>query len=194
MRTAEISRKTKETDIAATIALDGSGKYQLSTGMPFFEHMLSAFAVHGNFDLELGLKGDLEVDSHHSVEDAGIVLGAAFAKALGDKKGIARFGSFYVPMDEALAFACVDISGRPFARLDFAPIEGRIMERFDPSLLTEFFRAFAVNAGITLHMSIMYGDNPHHMAEALFKAFARALRQAVVVSGGEIPSTKGSLS
>ena len=194
MRTAEISRKTRETDIAATIALDGSGKYQLSTGMPFFEHMLSAFAVHGNFDLELGLKGDLEVDSHHSVEDAGIVLGTVFAKALGDKKGIARFGSFYVPMDEALAFACVDISGRPFARLDFAPIEGRIMERFDPSLLTEFFRAFAVNAGITLHMSIMYGDNPHHMAEALFKAFARALRQAVVVSGGEIPSTKGSLS
>jgi imidazoleglycerol-phosphate dehydratase len=193
MRTGEFARKTRETEIATTINLDGTGKYELATGLGFFEHMLSAFAVHGGFDLKLSAKGDIEVDSHHTVEDAGIVLGEAFLKALGDKSGITRFGSCYVPMDEALAFACVDISGRPFVKFDFSPVEGRYMENFDPALLAEFFRPFAFAAKITLHVQILYGDNPHHMVEAVFKAVARALRAAVALSGGGVPSTKGSL-
>lgn len=193
MRTSEVARKTRETDITASINLDGEGKYELSTGLGFFEHMMSAFTVHGGFDLTLIAKGDLEVDSHHTVEDSGIVLGEAFLKAVGDKNGITRFGTSYVPMDEALAFACVDISGRPFAQFDFSLVEGRIMENFDPWLLAEFFRAFAYNAKVTLHVKILYGVNPHHMVEAVFKAVARALSEAVAVSGGGIPSTKGSL-
>lgn len=193
MRRAEVERKTKETDIHAALCLDGAGKAELNTGLPFFEHMLSAFAMHGGLDLALTLKGDLEVDSHHSIEDAGIVLGEAFLKALGDKKGIARFGSAYVPMDEALAFACVDISGRPYARFDFSKVEGRIMETFDPCMMGEFFRSFAFNAKITLHAELVYGDNPHHMVEAVFKAIARALRAATGISGDSLPSTKGAL-
>ncbi len=190
MRTGAYTRKTKETDIQATLCLDG-GEVRVDTGIGFFDHMLEAFAVHGGFGLTLRAEGDLRVDGHHTVEDTGIVLGKALAEARADKGGIARFGSFYVPMDEALAFAAVDVSGRPYLVFDAAFREERIGD-YDSCLTGEFFRAFAVNAGLTLHLKAVYGENAHHVTEALFKAAAHALRLAVLPKEG-ILSTKGAL-
>lgn len=190
MREGSYSRQTRETSIDATICLDG-GNVEVSTGIGFFDHMLEAFAVHGGFGMTVRAMGDWHVDGHHTVEDTGIVLGKALAQALGDKSSIARFGSFFVPMDEALAFAAVDVSGRPFLVLDAAFREERVGE-FDTCLTLEFFRALAFNAGITLHMKVEYGSNAHHMIEALFKAAAHAIRLAVTPAQGCL-STKGSL-
>ena len=191
MRTASISRKTKETDISLTLNLDGTGKCDISTGIGFFDHMLTSLTVHGGFDLTLKTVGDLEVDTHHTVEDTGIVLGQAFTKALGDKSGIVRFGTATIPMDEALGFACLDISNRPFLVYD-ADFEDVKIGDYDACMTEEFMRAFAFNAGITLHIQATYGTNDHHKCEAMFKALARALRQAVVPSGA-VASTKGTL-
>lgn len=193
-REATLSRKTGETDIELTVDLDGTGVTSIDTGVPFFDHMLDAFGRHATFDLTVRASGDTEVDAHHTVEDVGIVLGQAIAQALGDKAGITRFGDAAVPMDEALVFGAVDISGR--GQLHYAvelPIE--IIGTFDTTLAKEFFIALAANAGITLHIRSFAGDNSHHIVEAAFKAAARALRAAVAldsrVSG--VPSTKGSL-
>lgn len=191
MRTAEVARKTKETDISVRLNLDG-GKCEISTGIGFFDHMLTAFAVHGGFGLSLKAKGDLEVDGHHTVEDTGIVLGQAFANALGNRAGIARYGSFYIPMDESLALCVVDISGRPYLVFD-DPFENQTIGNFDACLVEEFLRAFAMNAGITLHMNILYGKNAHHMAEAVFKALGHALKAACAETGDAVLSTKGVL-
>ncbi len=191
MRTSEILRKTNETDIALTLSIDG-GDISVSTGIGFFDHMLTSFAVHSGYGLSVKAAGDLNVDGHHTVEDVGIVLGKAFNQAIGDKSGIKRFSSCFLPMDETLAFAAVDISGRPFLKFD-APIGWQMIGDYDASLTEEFFRAFAINAGVTLHMKIEYGQNAHHMVEALFKAAARALSDASGIIGTDIPSSKGSL-
>lgn len=191
MRTAEITRKTKETDITVQLDLDG-GNVDISTGIGFFDHMLTAFAVHGGMGLTLKAVGDLQVDGHHTVEDVGIVLGKAFKEAIGDMKGIARYGTAFIPMDEALGFASIDISGRPFLMFNAEFSDDRIGE-FDTCLTEEFFRAFAFNAGVTLHLKCEYGKNDHHIAEALFKAAAHAIKAAKAVSGNEILSTKGVL-
>lgn len=190
-RTAEISRSTKETDVTVILCLDG-GTVDISTGIGFFDHMLTAFAVHGGMGLGLHTMGDLHVDGHHTVEDTGIVLGKAFKEALGDMKGIARYGTAFIPMDEALGFCSLDISGRPFLVFDAEFTDMRIGE-YDSCLTEEFFRAFAYNAGITLHLKCEYGKNDHHKTEALFKAAAHALKAAKTVSGREILSTKGVL-
>ena len=190
MRIGEASRSTRETTITVRINLDG-GDVAIQTGIGFFDHMLEAFAVHGGFGLTVQAAGDLHVDGHHTVEDTGIVLGKALAQALGDKSGIARFGSFYVPMDEALAFAAVDVSGRPFLVCDARLREERV-GAYDTCLTPEFFRALAFNAGLTLHLKAEYGDNAHHIIEALFKAAAHALRLAVAPKNGTL-STKGAL-
>lgn len=192
MRTASTSRKTKETQIELSLNLDGHAQNDIQTGIGFFDHMLNSFATHAGFDLQVHVQGDLEVDGHHTVEDTGIVLGDTFAKAIGDKSGIARYGSFYVPMDEALAFCSLDISGRPFLVFD-APLEQGQIGSFDACLTEEFMRAFAVHAGITLHLRILYGKNAHHMTEGLFKALAHALRIACAKTGDGVLSTKGSL-
>jgi len=194
-RTAEIARKTKETDITVKVDLDGNGTYEIDTGVGFFDHMLSALSKHSGIDMVIKCKGDLEVDSHHSVEDVGIVLGQAVCKALGDKVGIRRFGSCAVPMDEALGKAIIDVSGRPFIVFD-AEFSGDKCGEMDTQLFEEFFRSFAFNAGITLHISAPYGANDHHKAEAMFKALARALRQATEIDprfADQVVSTKGSL-
>lgn len=191
MRTAEIKRKTKETDISVALDLDG-GNVNIRTGIGFFDHMLTAFAVHGGFDLEVFVEGDLDVDTHHTVEDTGIALGAAFKKALGDMGGINRYGSFYIPMDESLALCALDISNRPFLVFNAEFKEERCGE-YETCCTEEFFRAFAVNAGITLHLNVLYGSNSHHEIEALFKAFAHAMKIAVAPSGGGVLSTKGVL-
>lgn len=191
MRTAEIKRKTKETDISVSLNLDG-GKVNIRTGIGFFDHMLTAFAVHGGFGLDVFVKGDLEVDTHHTVEDAGIALGMAFKKALGNMSGINRYGSFYIPMDESLALCSLDISNRPFLVFNAEFKEERCGD-YETCCTEEFFRAFAVNAGITLHLNVLYGSNSHHEIEALFKAFAHAMKIAVAPSGGGILSTKGVL-
>ena len=191
MRTAEIKRKTKETDISVALDLDG-GKVNVRTGIGFFDHMLTAFAVHGGFGLEVFVEGDLDVDTHHTVEDTGIALGAAFKKALGDMGGINRYGSFYIPMDESLALCALDISIRPFLVFNAEFKEERCGE-YETCCTEEFFRAFAVNAGITLHLNVLYGSNSHHEIEALFKAFAHAMKIAVAPSGGGVLSTKGVL-
>lgn len=193
-RTSSISRATRETDITVVLGLDGSGATSATTGVPFFDHMLDAFGRHGLFDLEVRATGDIEIDAHHTVEDVGIVLGAAFAEALGDKVGITRFGSAALAMDEALVLAAVDISGR--GQLHWAvdlPIE--IIGTFDTTLAKEFLVAFATNAGITLHVRSLAGDNAHHIIEAAFKAAARALKEAVAIDPlvNGVPSTKGSL-
>lgn len=192
MRQAHVSRTTKETQIEATLNLDG-GEVSVETGIGFFDHMLTAFAVHGGLGLTLHAKGDLQVDPHHTVEDVGIVLGDAIAQAVGDKAGIARYGSFSVPMDESLAFACLDISGRPYLvfRAEFPQ---QRMGEYDACLTEEFFRALAFHAGITLHLASPYGGNSHHMAEAMYKAAGHALRLAVAKTGSnEVLSTKGTL-
>ena len=193
-RTATVDRKTGETEISITLSLDGTGHPDIRTGIPFFDHMLTLFARHGLFDLTVVAKGDIEVDYHHTVEDVGITLGQALAKALGNKSGIRRYGSAYVPMDEALARVVVDCSGRPFLAYE-APRGVEAIGMFPFQLVEEFLRAAAVQAGLTLHVSILAGRDAHHMAEAVFKALARALDVAVSrderVKG--IPSTKGVL-
>ena len=191
MRFSEQTRTTKETDCFVRLDLDG-GKTEISTGIGFFDHMLNSFAVHGGFGLKVTVTGDLNVDGHHTVEDTGIVLGKAFAGALADRSGIARFGSFFIPMDEALAFAAVDISGRPFLVFDADFRQERIGD-YDSCLTEEFMRAFAVNAGMTLHVSVKYGTNAHHQTEALFKAVGHAMRLAVSSAGQGPLSTKGTL-
>ncbi len=190
-RNAQIERTTGETQITAALDLDG-GAVDISTGIGFFDHMLHAFAVHGGFGLILRAIGDLHVDAHHTVEDTGIVLGQAFAKALSDKGGIERYGSYFIPMDESLAFAGVDVSGRPFLVFDAAFGYTSVGE-YDCCLTEEFFRAFAFNAGITLHAKALYGKNDHHKIEALFKALAHAMQIAVRKKDGGILSTKGTL-
>lgn len=191
MRTSVQYRKTKETEISLSLCLDG-GDVSVSTGIGFFDHMLTAFAVHGGFGLSVEAQGDLLVDCHHTVEDVGIVLGKAFSEALGDKSGIARYGSFYIPMDESLAFASVDVSGRPFLVFQASFPQERVGD-FDTCMTEEFFRAFAVNAGITLHARVEYGANSHHEIEALFKAVAHAMQLAVAQTQGGVLSTKGVL-
>ena len=191
-RFAEVIRKTKETDIAIKLELDGSGKVDVNSGIGFFDHMLTALAVHGGFDLTLTCKGDLAVDGHHSVEDIGIVLGMAFKQALGDGK-IMRYGKAEIPMDEALGWCCLDVSDRPFLVFSVDFTNEKIGE-YDSCLTEEFMRAFAFNAGITLHIKAVYGTNDHHKAEAMFKALAYALKQAVVLNAnGQTVSTKGVL-
>ena len=192
MRSAQLKRTTKETDIRLSLDLDG-GAVSIDTGVGFFDHMLNSFATHGGFGLEVTVKGDLNVDEHHTVEDTGIVLGKALAQALGDKSSIERFGSFYVPMDEALAFASVDVSGRPFLVFDADFPQERCGD-YNCAMTVEFMRAMAFNAGITLHLKSLYGDNSHHITEALYKAAAHALRLAVKPnSSGKPLSTKGVL-
>ena len=189
MRKSEVRRSTKETQIELALELDGCGQCDVETGVGFFDHMLAAFAMHGGFDLKGTVRGDLEVDEHHTLEDVGIVLGQAFSQALGEKRGICRFGNAYVPMDEALSFAALDISGRPYLVYE-VPNDCRDL---NTQLYEEFFRAFSVNAGVTLHLRALYGRNGHHMVEALFKAFARALKQGCTPSGQGCLSTKGML-
>lgn len=195
VRKVQVSRTTKETDIWLSLDLDGTGETTIETGVPFFDHMMEAFGKHGLFDLAIKAKGDLEIDAHHTVEDVGIVLGQAVAEALGDKRGITRFGSSFVPMDETLVLAACDISGRGQLHYDVSvPIE--IIGTFDTSLAKEFFVAFASNAGITLHIKSFAGENSHHIIEAAFKAVAKALCAAVEINpriAGVLPSTKGSL-
>lgn len=194
-RTATITRTTKETDIQLTIGLDGTGATSIQTGIGFFDHMLDAFGRHGLFDLTVSAKGDLHVDGHHTVEDTGIVLGQAFAAALGDKRGIVRYGDIALPMDETLVLAAVDISGRGglYWQMD---IPWQMVGEFDSTLAKEFFIAFATNAGVTLHVQQLAGENVHHIVEALFKAVARALRAAVAIdpqAADALPTTKGAL-
>ncbi len=191
MRKAEAKRKTKETDIEVTFCLDG-GETDIYSGIGFFDHMLNSMAVHGGFGLVLRCKGDLEVDAHHSVEDCGIAIGQAIAQCLGDRSGIARFGHAFVPMDEALGFCALDISGRPYLVFD-VNMPQEMCGQYDTCLTEEFMRALAVNAGITLHLRSEYGKNSHHITEALFKALGRALRQAVTGTGTGVLSTKGML-
>ena len=194
-RRATIARATSETDIRLSVDLDGSGRAEVATGIGFLDHMLTALARHALIDLTVAAKGDLHIDDHHTTEDVGIVLGQAVRQALGDKRGIRRYGSVLIPMDEALAEAALDISGRPFLAWQVAFQRPKI-GTFDTELVEEFFRAFAFNAGLTLHVTLKAGTNAHHVAEACFKALARALRMAVEPdprSAGAIPSTKGSL-
>ncbi len=191
MRSATQTRTTKETNIQLTVCLDG-GNIAVNTGIGFFDHMLTAFAMHGNFGLEASVQGDLHVDCHHTVEDTGIVLGKAFAQALGDKSGIARFGNFFVPMDEALAFCAVDVSGRAFLGFTGEFAQAQVGD-YESCMTEEFFRAFCTQAGITMHLKLEYGKNTHHATEALFKAAAHALRLACTQSGTQVLSTKGVL-
>ena len=195
MRTAEVTRNTLETQITVQINLDGTGKGALNTGVPFFDHMLDQIARHGLIDLNIQAKGDLHIDAHHTVEDVGITLGQAFAKAVGDKTGIRRYGHAYVPLDEALSRVVIDLSGRPGLEYHVDYTRARIGE-FDVDLLLEFFRGFVNHAAVTLHIDNLRGINAHHQAETIFKAFGRALRMAVETDarmGGQMPSTKGSL-
>jgi imidazoleglycerol-phosphate dehydratase len=194
-RTATVTRTTSETDISLTLDLDGEGTGEIDTGIGFLDHMLTALARHGLFDLRLRAAGDLQIDCHHTTEDVGIVLGRAFAEAIGDMRGIARFGHALIPMDEALVEVAVDISGRPFLAWDVSFERQRIGE-MDTELFEEFFRAFAMNAAVSLHISRRAGRNAHHVAEACFKATARALRMAATYDPrrpNAVPSTKGSL-
>lgn len=195
MRTAEIHRQTTETDIRLTLALDGSGRAEVHTGLGFLDHMLGHLAVHGLFDLTLHARGDLHVDEHHTVEDCALALGAAFDRALGDRRGIVRMGSAYVPMDETLAFVAVDLSGRPYAVVQ-ADWHGPVVGGIATSLFPHFLHSFAVAARANLHARVLYGADDHHQAEALFKALGRALDAATCLDprrGGAVPSTKGAL-
>ncbi|MGE0624212.1 MAG: imidazoleglycerol-phosphate dehydratase HisB [Pseudomonadales bacterium] len=194
-RTAKVERTTQETRITLEVNLDGSGRAELDTGLPFFEHMLTQIARHGLIDLTIHAAGDLDVDAHHTVEDVGIVLGQAVARAVGDKQGISRYGHAYVPLDEALSRVVVDFSGRPGLVYHVDYVRGRIGD-FDVDLLREFFQGFVNHAQLTLHADNLRGENAHHQAETLFKAFGRALRMALAPDprmAGQIPSTKGSL-
>ncbi len=194
-RSAEVQRNTRETQIELVLNLDGTGACDLQTGLPFFEHMLTQVARHGLVDLRIRAKGDLEVDAHHTVEDVGIVLGQAFATAIGDKRGVCRYGHAYVPLDEALSRAVIDLSGRPGLSYHCDYARARVGD-FDVDLLREFFQGFVNHAQVTLHIDNLRGNNAHHQAETLFKAFGRALRAAVALDpriDGRVPSTKGSL-
>ena len=193
-RTAVVKRKTSETEIEMDLNLDGEGKYDLSTNIPFLDHMLAQLAKHGLFDLKIKAKGDVEIDFHHTVEDVGIVVGEAFKKALKDKKGIRRFGSAYTPLDEALALVVVDIAGRPYFVYDVDLPKEKVGE-FDVELVEDFFQAFANNCGATLHVRMISGNNLHHVVEAIFKAFAKAMDQGTRIDKRikDIPSTKGVL-
>ena len=195
MRTAEVSRNTLETQIVASINIDGTGVSQLSSGLGFLDHMIDQIARHGMMDIKIEAKGDLHIDAHHTVEDIGITLGQAFAKALGDKKGIRRYGHAYVPLDEALSRVAMDLSGRPGLEFAVEFKRARIGE-FDVDLVHEFFQGFVNHAGVTLHIDNLRGENAHHQAETIFKAFGRALRMATELDSrmaGITPSTKGSL-
>ncbi|MBE6727713.1 MAG: imidazoleglycerol-phosphate dehydratase HisB [Ruminococcaceae bacterium] len=195
MRTAEIIRNTKETQITLELCLDGKGDYEIDTGCGFLDHMLELFARHGRFDLKVKCNGDTKVDYHHTTEDIGIALGTAFKKAVGDGKGIVRYGNFLLPMDETLVLCAVDFSGRAYLGFD-VEIPTQKIGDFDSELAEEFFLAFTRNAAITLHFNMMAGKNSHHIVEAIFKGFGRALKQAVSIDrdfADEIPSTKGVL-
>jgi imidazoleglycerol-phosphate dehydratase len=194
MRTSNISRKTKETEIQLDLYLDGGGDVRVSTGIGFFDHMLTLFAYHASFDMTIEASGDLDVDQHHTVEDIGICLGQALSDALGDKKGIKRYGWSLLPMDEALSLIALDLSGRPYLSYQ-VELPVQLISDFDPTCIKEFLQAVSNQAGITLHVRRLDGDNPHHILEAVFKGLGRALRMAVSLdeSVGEIPSTKGTL-
>lgn len=193
-RKASIERKTAETDISMTLELDGTGKSTVKTGVGFLDHMLTGFAKHGYFDMELMASGDLEVDAHHTVEDCGIVLGNAIAKALGDKKGISRYGYFILPMDEALVLCSIDLCGRPFFSMDDS-FKGEFVGDMDTQLVKEFFYAVSYSGAMNLHIKVLAGDNDHHVIEAMFKAFGKALDMATALEPrcADVPSTKGSL-
>ncbi|MGH7323042.1 MAG: imidazoleglycerol-phosphate dehydratase HisB [Candidatus Rokuibacteriota bacterium] len=194
-RQARVERKTKETEVAIVLNVDGTGSAKVATPIPFFSHMLQAWSQHGLLDLAVEATGDVEVDIHHTVEDVGIVLGQALREALGDRKGIVRYGAAWVPMDEALISAAVDISGRPFLVFN-VPVARTRVANFDLDMLQEFFRAFAFNAEITLHVTMHYGHNLHHITEAVFKAVGRALAEATRINpriADQVPSTKGRL-
>lgn len=194
MRTASVSRRTQETDIEVSLNIDGEGLYEVDSGVPFFDHMLSAFAKHSLMDVTVVCKGDTEVDDHHSLEDIGIALGAALGQALGDKRGIVRYATSFLPMDEALVMASIDVSGRPFLVYD-VPLQHPLTGAFDGCLMEEFLRGFAFAAGVTLHIRLLYGSNTHHILEAVMKALARALDGATAIDSrvDGIPSTKGVL-
>jgi len=194
-RVAAVARTTNETDIAIDLAIDGTGRVEASTGIPFFDHMLGQLGRHGGFDLSVRATGDLEIDAHHTVEDVGIALGEVFRTALGDKAGVRRFASNRVPLDEALVDVALDLSGRPFFVYEVEFPGEKILgdPPFDPQLVEEFWRAFVVASSITLHVTLVRGRNTHHIIEATFKAVARSLRDAVRVEGVGIPSTKGTL-
>lgn len=193
MRESQIKRTTRETDIEVKVCLDGQGKADIDTGIGFFDHMLTALSVHSGISMTIRVKGDLHVDGHHTVEDTGIVLGKALGEALGDKSGITRYGSAFIPMDEALSFCSLDISNRPFLVFQ-GSFTNAMIGSYDACLTEEFFRAFAFNAGITLHINMMYGSNDHHKCEAAFKAVAHAMKTAVTpLSDGKTLSTKGVL-
>lgn len=191
MRTAQIKRVTKETDIALSLTVDGTGRAQIGTGVGFFDHMLELLTVHARFDLILSCKGDLEVDAHHTVEDAGIALGDCFRTALGDKRGIARFADRIVPMDDCAALVALDIGGRPYLAFE-ASLSGKVGS-FDAELVEEFLRAFSTHAGVNLYVKLLRGGNLHHRAEAIFKALALCLRDAVAIVSDDIPSSKGMI-
>lgn len=195
-RTAEISRKTKETHIVVSVNLDGLGKSSISTGVAFFDHMLEQLAKHGLFDLDISCKGDLQIDCHHTVEDTGIALGQAMKQALGDKAGIRRYGHSYVAMDEALSRVALDLSNRPYLVWNVKFTIDRLGEQMETELFFEFFQAFSQAAGVTLHVENLYAENNHHRIESVFKAFAKALRMATEIdprAQGQLPSTKGAL-
>ncbi|MBR3358006.1 MAG: imidazoleglycerol-phosphate dehydratase HisB [Solobacterium sp.] len=191
-REAKCTRTTKETSIESCLVLEGSGKADIDTGIGFFDHMLELFAFHSGFDLTVKAEGDLDVCDHHTIEDCGIVLGSLLKECLGDRRGIQRYGSFRMPMDETLAAADLDISGRPYLVFN-CEFKRENIGTMSTEMVREFLRAFAFNAGITLHINVYYGENDHHKAEAVFKALARALKEAVRVTGTEIPSSKGML-
>jgi imidazoleglycerol-phosphate dehydratase len=194
-RTATVKRRTKETKISATVDLDGTGAYNVSTGVGFLDHMIEQLARHALIDITLKAEGDLHIDQHHTTEDSGIVLGQAFAEALGDKAGITRYGACYLPMDETLTRVALDVSGRPYLVWDVEFTRSKIGE-MDTELFREWFQAFAQHARITLHVENLYGENSHHIAETCYKALARALRQAIAIDprqSGRVPSTKGQL-
>jgi imidazoleglycerol-phosphate dehydratase len=195
MRKASIDRKTTETDVTATVDLDGNGVFDISTGVGFLDHMLEQLSRHSLIDISLKARGDVHIDFHHTTEDSGIALGQAVARALGDRKGIRRYASLHLPMDEALTRAAIDVSGRPYLIWKVAFNRPKIGD-FDTELVREWFQAFAMNAGVTLHVETLYGDNNHHIAESCFKALARCLREAIAIDPHQkdrIPSTKGSL-
>lgn len=191
-RTSTQVRETKETRVEISLDLDGSGETDVATGIPFFDHMLEQLGRHGGFDLTINTEGDLDVDTHHTIEDTGITLGQALAEALGDKAGVRRFASLTLPLDEALVNVALDLSGRPFLAYEVDPVAEWI-GTFDPQLAEEFWRAFVTTAGITVHIRSLAGKNGHHVIEASFKAVARCLRDAVSVDGAAVPSTKGTL-
>ncbi|MDD6257955.1 MAG: imidazoleglycerol-phosphate dehydratase HisB [Erysipelotrichaceae bacterium] len=192
MREAEIQRDTKETSVHVRLNLDGNGNASIDTGVGFFNHMMELTAFHGSLDLDLHADGDLDVDDHHTIEDCGLALGTAFRNASGDRKGIQRYGSVTLPMDEALVNVSMDISGRPYLVFN-ASFDRDSIGMLSTEMIEEFFRAFAMNAGVSLHINLLYGKNDHHKAEAIFKAFGRCMKQAAEITGTALPSTKGYL-